>query len=404
MPNNSVFTRRFSLSDLVYAASGYRQHHSNQPVSQLIVEGYGQINHQSLLDAVTIASETSPVCRLRLSGKWGFKRWSADGALPTVHSISREWNGDYSEDLDFIDTPLDLIDGPVAEVIQLVGSKTWLIFRIHHAVTDGVGLVEFVMSVFAALNGKQPQNYHSRITLENMPEGNLDALPATVRNAPVPFPIPPQPINTDRSRIWQRITLPGKDSRILLRTILALSQLSATSDKRSARIQVPVNLRRHLPEEMTSANLIGMIRLDVDHNETLRSLVKKFSVLMEQNQELPVAVKSLTSRAMFWIPLPLLRALEKRVIRQLLRHPAFRCSGTVSSLGMIQLEALSTQSFNAISAFGIPIPPLGTPLMAVIMSNNHQSELVISACQALINPIEFSALAEQFIQKLNNSC
>jgi len=41
--------------------------------------------------------------------------------------------------------------------------------------------------------------------------------------------------------------------------------------------------------------------------------------------------------------------------------------------------------------------------MAVIMSNNHQSELVISACRALITPIEFSALAEQFIQKLNTS-
>lgn len=402
MYSNSVFSRKFSLSDLVYAASGYRQDDQFQLVSQFVVEGQGKLEEPALESAIVRVAATNPACRARLAGLWGFKRWRADGTLPRIRTVYREWDGQYEEGLDFIDTPLDLIRGPIAELVQVIGQKTWLVFRIHHAVTDGVGLIDFVTSLFDALNGQEPEHYYSRITLENMPEGNLHAIPSPVRDAPIPFRLTELKDATDRSRIWQRITVPGKDSRILLRTILALAKATNRHTPGSVRVHVPVNLRRHLPKEKSSANLIGMIRLDVDEDETLRSLVKKFSHLMDQKQELPIAVKSLTSKAMFWIPLWLLRALEKRIMTTLLSQARFRCSGTVSSLGFQDLNAFSCPGFKATSVLGIPVPPLGTPLMLVIISNEHQSELVISASRALASPNELNELADSIVQGLQS--
>ncbi len=399
MEHSQVFTRKLSLSDLIYAASGYKESDQNQLVCQLIVEGRGSIDEQVLQKAVEKAAHSNPAIRAQLRGFWGIKYWSSTGPLPRIKTIHQEWDGHYRQDSTFIDKPLDLIHGPVAEIIQVIGEKTYLVFRIHHAVTDGVGLMDYVRCVFQALNHQQSESFYSKVTVERLPPGNLKAIPPKVTNALIPFPLDNMNHQEfDRSRLWTRLIIPGKDNKILLKTILAIAELARGCSEESIRIHVPASLRRHVPREKTSANLIGMVRLDVEKSDTCRTLVKKFNARLEEKQELPIAANSLTSKLTFWVPLRLLRKLEKMAMGKMLERPRFQCSGTASSLGKIEFQEFSTDTFKANGCYGIPVPPLGSPLMAVLVSHDNATEIVLSANRTLISECSMGKISEQFKQ------
>lgn len=389
------FTRKLSLADLTYAASGYRLDHPNQLVCQLVIKGVGRIPDQHLSEAAAEVTRYCPSVRFRLKGFWIAKFWSASGPLPRVRSVIYDWDG-HSEHQDFLDTPLDLIAGPVAEIVQVIGRNTYLVFRVHHAVTDGMGLMEFAQAFFQVLNQAKPRHFLSKVTLEKMPPGNLAAIPPPVSDAPVPYPLQSPAAGVDRSRIWKRITLPGNDAKILLKTMLAIAALSRRETSVPVRIHMPVSLRRHVPEERSLANLIGMLRIDVEATDTERELVKKIKKVMADKQELPIAVNSVTSKLAFLFPLMVLHLLEKLTIKKLLQQPRFRCSGTTSHVGNIRLDDVSTEKFKADTVFGIPVPPLGTPIMAVIMTNENSTEIVVSANKTLID----DAAMDELVNKL----
>lgn len=402
MERSQVFRRRLSLADLIYAASGYREDDQNQLVSQLIIEGEGELPESTLQQAVVNVAIANPAVRSRLRGYWGVKFWSASGPQPRIRTIYQEWDGHFHNGLSFIDKPLDLITGPVAEIIQVVGTKTFLVFRIHHAVTDGVGLMDFARNVFHALNAKEPEKFLSTLTVEKMPPGNLKAMPPKVCDAATPFPLEPANLSTvDRSRVWNRLTIPGSDAKILLKTILAIADLARGESEQSIRIHVPASLRRHAPEEKTSANLVGMVRLDVEKNDDCRSLVRKFNARLEEKQELPIAVNSLTSKLMFWIPLRLLQKLERASVQKLLKQPRFTCSGTASYIGKVDINEFSCVAFSAHSLFGIPVTPLGSPLMAVLISNQNGTEIVLTVNRTLISDDSMKNLSEKFANRVH---
>lgn len=344
--------------------------------------------------AIERAADTFPACRAKLAGRWGFKRWVANGPLPPVRTLFQEWDGHSQEQSAFIDTPFDLVNGPVAEIVQVLGSKSWLVFRFHHAVTDGMGMVEFIKTVFDHINQQTPRSFIGTQTVEDLPGGNLAALPPKVTQVVYPFP------NTSRhddyagaSRVWARIAIDQKDERILLKTLLGLHQVIRPHSPGTVRFQVPVNLRRHLEDDATSSNMVGMVRLDIEEQDKLRTLVRKFRDRLNQNQELPIAVRSLTSRFMFWIPLNLMRVLGDVALKQTLTRKAFRSSGTISTLGNVDLKQVSAPGFVAESLFGIPPPPLGTPIMAVIISSCHRTEVVLSANCNLADQNQLDSLA-----------
>jgi len=402
--SEAVFSRKLSLPDLAYAASGYRRTDANQVACQLIVEGNGEVPHTLLEQAVARAAALNPVGCMRLAGLWGCKYWRADGPSPRVRTLHYEWDGQYHDGLEFLDGPLDIITGPVAEVIQVLGSKTYLVFRVHHAVADGVGTADFVQSIFDLLNQRQPELFLSRLRLEHLPEGNLENRPAPIKRAVPPFPLPQSVASTtDRRRVWTRLTVPGKDSRILLRTILAVARTAHANEAGPVRILVPVNLRRHVPGKLASANLVGMIRLDVTEQDNMRTLLRQFSQRMERKEELPVAVRSLASRLAFWVPLFLLRKLERKIISSHLKKSSFATTGTVSSIGMLDLERFSCAEFQASTLWGFPVTPLGTPLVILLTSSEHQSELILSANRSLLDYPGLQKLATDIGEAMQNA-
>lgn len=382
--DETSFSRKLSLSDVSYAASGYRQHHDHQLVCQLVVQGQGRIAEPALLQAVQEVARFCPAARVRLRGWWVAKRWSACGPLPRVRVVQREWDGLYHPGLDFIDTSLDLIAGPVAEVVQVVGRSTYLVFRAHHAVMDGVGLMDFARALFKLLNGIEPERYDSKVRLEDLPPGNVAAIPSPVSQAQIPF-VPQAAAALDRSRLWRRVSLPGTDNKILLKTMLALSRLAGDDPVSPVRIHMPVSLRRHIRQERSLSNLIGMLRMDIDVADDCKAVVRKIKQAMGEQQELPVAVNSITSKLAFAVPLMVLHCLQSLVIRSVLQRPRFRCSATTSHIGFVDLQACSTATFAAHTVFGIPVPPLGTPVMVVMMTNQHSTEMVVSVNRTLLN-------------------
>ena len=397
------FTRRLSLADLSYAATGYRKSHVNQIGCHLVVKGIGKIPEQKLKEAVAEVVRYCPILKSRLKGFWIAKYWSDTGPLPNVRTLHRDWDGQNQDSLDFIDTPLDLIDGPVAEVVQVIGRHTFLVFRVHHAATDGVGLLEFAKTFFKVLNREAAVQFSSRLVMEKLPHGNLDAIPPTVTNAP--FPYKPNEIEhhqIDRSRHWRRVTLPGNDKKILLKSILAISALARGDTACSVRVHVPVNLRRHAPDEQTMANMVGLLRMDIDVGDNERDILKKMKKVMGEKQELPIAINSVTSKLTFVFPLMFLRAVEQWAMKKRLANPRFRCSGTTSHMGYINLSDFSAEFFNAQSAFGIPASPLGAPLVVLTMTNDNYTEVVWSVNRTLISDEGMDDLVEKLSVQMEN--
>lgn len=396
------FTRKLSLSDITYAASGYRFSHDNQLICQLVVEGRGEIAEPALQQAARDLALSCPALRSRLKGFWIAKYWTSRGPLPRVRTLYREWDGHCQPGLEFIDTPLDLIRGPVAEIVQVIGRATYIVFRVHHAVTDGVGLMEFSRAFFNVLNGKSVDAFDSKVRLEDLPGGNIEAIPASVLDAAIPYTLRSSEADTgdsdvslDRSRHWRLISVPGADNKILMKVMLAIAEQARGDSKQAVRINMPVSLRRHIPQERSLANLIGMLRIDIAPGDDFKILLTKIKQAMAQKQELPIAVNSLTSKLAFVLPFMLLRLLEKKAIQALLSRPRFRCSGTASHIGHVDLEAYSNDVFTAKRVYGIPVPPLGTPLMAVMVNNHKSTEIVVSANRTLISDHTMDELVER---------
>lgn len=397
------FVRRLSLADLSYAATGYRKSHPNQIGCHLVVKGVGKIPEHKMKDAVKDVVRYCPILKARLRGFWIAKYWSDTGPLPAVRTIHRDWDGQCHKASDFIDTPLDLIEGPVAEIVQVIGRHTFLVFRVHHAATDGVGLVEFARAFFKVLKQETPEHFNSKLVMEKLPHGNLDAIPPTVTNAPFPYKLPAiDRNNLDRSRHWRRVTMPGSDKKILLKSILAISALARGDGAGSVRIHMPVNLRRHAPGERTMANMVGLLRMDIEPDDSERHLLKKIKKVMGEKQELPIAINSLTSKLTFVFPLMLLHCVEKWAMKKRFSNPRFRCSGTTSHMGNINLADFSAEYFQAQTAFGIPASPLGAPLVVLTMTNENCTEVVWSVNKTLISDEGMDDLVEQLSMRIES--
>lgn len=406
-----VYSRRISLADLGYACMGCRSTDKHQIINQLVIEGQGEVDEASLRSAIALVTESTPACRMVIRGKWGLKYWCADGPMPTLRVVTSDWNGEYSEDADFLDTAMDVFNGPVTEIIQVVSSKTYFVFRVHHAVMDGVATLEFAQNFFRALKGEVPETIQADTIAEDLevrkvsksrsklkPESKRRVLPEAL----TPLGQVPQEGKRGRERIWHRVSLahplPFHDLMILPKIMVELASIARRNamdaekgdgvgghGTNNVRMHVPVNLRRHIKSEnvvakKVAANLVGQMVLDIDEEESGRSLAKKFNAKLAENDEVANKAGICMVNFIRWIPFGLLERLAKQVInRKIRQRKKYVFSGTVSSIGYVDLDDYSTQSFLANSVFGIPIPVVSSPLFAAVCSNRNGTEILLGA-------------------------
>jgi hypothetical protein len=130
----------------------------NPPVwTTIAVEGHGLIDAQKLRNAIKIASQANPGSRLVLRGNLAWSRWVDSGTSPLLTEIENsDWDGMSSDGLKSLLKTHDVYRGPTAEVLIFYGEPLRMIFRAHHAVMDGRGLITWIEDIFRALNGQEP--------------------------------------------------------------------------------------------------------------------------------------------------------------------------------------------------------------------------------------------------------
>lgn len=378
---NTCFTRPISLPDLSYALGGSRHRHKQQVVNQCVIEGSGVLSEAKLQSAIEKVAKTTPACRMVIRNHWGFKHWRGDGPLPRLKTIHYPWDGYASDGLPFLDGPLDLFEGPVVEVIQVISQKTFLVFRIHHAVMDGVASNEFIRNVFRALRNETPD--------ECCFTDSDEAFIQQKRNSPVAMKLEPalSPLGdlghageiSRPSLIWRRITLPSSSLVIMPKTMLALAEIARKYGSGLVRFRMPVDLRRHQPGSNAAGNLIGVMLLDVDEQDSVRSLVKKLNRQLSERRDIPKVQPRWVRVLARWIPFFVLEVLAKYVTYQYLRTQQYHYSATLSSVAATSLADYSTEQFTAKTMFGVPIAPMTSAVFVAICSNPQTTEITIGA-------------------------
>lgn len=142
-------------------------------VIQVCVEGDGAIGYASLERAVAEASRACPGARLVREGRW----WTDSGTAPAVRVLEPG-----SAALRAGLPP----GGPTCEVL-LAGST--VVFRAHHAVMDGRGVLRWAAEVFRALRGEPPtpaRATDSDFTLLARLGGGRSATPRLTARSPRP--------------------------------------------------------------------------------------------------------------------------------------------------------------------------------------------------------------------------
>lgn len=324
----------------------------------LIAEWHGPLDIDRWRAA--IAAATSPGMRLRLRGVLRGARWVvADEPVP-VDVIELPWAGDdrapwLAEPLPPTSAPVRvrLVPGRAHGIDGMYGTDgipgadatystdgthgtdptvSRVVFSAHHAITDGRGLWTFLTDTLRALAGEaiDPPPAGPLTDTDLARRLGLTPLPALVDDAVPICPLPPgAPIR------WRRRRLPP-GPQVLPR--LAAAFLATVDAPGPRRMGVPVDLRRYAPGLVSTANLTGVLHLDLPPAPTPAAIRQALDAGLADRT---AARHPLAADAVRAFPLWLMASVARAVVRRHLRAQRFGTTVTLSHLGRHALQVAS---------------------------------------------------------------
>ncbi len=357
-------------------------------VNQMVLEGEGiptpggGSSWDQLLESVAAAQ---PGIRVRLKGVLSQSRWVADGPYPRFREVDGSgWDGNGPDGAWFLQEPLDPLQGPTSELILVHGDPTRLVVRTHHGSMDGAGTILFAKGIFAALRGEPLPAVVIGMPNDEMVARDLDvpAEPSPRRNCVAPTGKPRQaPFGVT----WKRIRVQGINfHRVSSQIAVALARHACLTRYDNFRVDIPVDLRRLLNGLRSSANLTGLIRIDISEhlhkNNPLESVALNIQESLNGRSE-----AAFTKAASFarWVPISQLARMGRQAANKSLKDGIFSTSATLSNLGRIDLAHFSGRGFQAQRAFFIPPGSPGLPLFVTLVGDREGVEFCASAPNAL---------------------
>ncbi|MBA8923283.1 amino acid adenylation domain-containing protein [Kutzneria viridogrisea] len=315
------------------------------------VEGVGRIDPERLTEAVAVAARACPGMRLALTSEEPV--WRDTGLAPRVRVVEAA-RFDFEQFADEPNIREGLVEegGPTCEVVLIEGTDSTVLFRAHHAVTDGAGMRTWIQEVFRALRGEQPLGATDPRNIDellaSLPKPACEEEPAP--ETPIPSVLPRPSELTPRRHFWLRRTVPGNHPAVVAKIAAALT---AASGLDQGGFWIPVDLRRHLPELRTTAGLAKVITLRTGRGEDWTQVQDRLLALLAENYDLvdhfdygPLAEYSLAEIRDF------LDTREEESIQ--IAERDYGGSAALSHLGRFELAELSTESFEATTVYGLP--------------------------------------------------
>ncbi len=345
-------------------------------VNQLVVVGEGTAPPPGLAEAVDRAGAAHPGLAVRLRG-WGARTRWVPGEAPALRRVAEPWEA--RGPAAWTAAPLDPRRGPVCEVVAGPG---FLVFRTHHAVTDGSGTLAFARDVFAALRGEAPRGsapgpLHDAALVRRVRPPGPEARPPPSR----PDAVAPtgMPSGGDGRPVWARRTVPAGRG-VLGRAMAGFHEAARRlAGEGTVRVAVSADLRSRLGVADLSGNLSSFVHVDLDAAPPAALRARVDRALAAGDAEAVL----LAADRLRGLPLGLLAWAGRRAARRLLRTGRAPASGTISNLGRADLAALSAPGLRAASAFWIPPGNPSNPMFLTLAGAGGRVEICASCPAAL---------------------
>lgn len=391
-----AFYRRPSPLELTYLAADTPTY--SPYVNQFFAEGVGDLDLQSLAKAVETVAAVMIEIRMKLKGHWRWRYWDSAGPLPHVYSVNAaNWDGLSNEGAPIIGAPMNVRSGPVCEIVLLEGNPKRVLFRTHHACTDGAGTLFLMNQVFKVLRGEVPDAPNSCSTEWDVAQQEgpcekktpLGSCKPIFRNTQIP------PI---QGCIWKRVLYKGNASGITGKVMSVLASIASPAEDERLVFRIPADLRRYLPKgQFTASNCSSALDIEIGEDRTPRRLQQAIVTAMRTKQD--IALIHPNARFLHWFPLRYLATPEK-YRRKAYQENQFPYSCVITNVGVVPLESLSCAQFKCTGAYGVNIP---LPLASLSVSFSLCKEGVwisIGIPRAIGTSTDLDKISADIIMKL----
>jgi hypothetical protein len=331
-------------------------------IIEVVVEGAGTIDAEALARAVDTASLANPGTRLVARGVLHATRLIDAGLAPPVRRVDGTgWSGCGAEGLPFYRFPLSVRKGPTCDVILMPGPTTRIMFRGHHAVIDGQGLMMWAADVFRALRGEMPAgsgwtesvDQYRRMTPEREPKwtGGQAAAPTGM------------PRGRGGRVSFSRVEIPGPISALMPRLML-LAAGAARRHQPSGRVVfgVPVSLRHRKPGVRSSSNLSRAVYVEITPDTAIADIHRAVYRCRQTDGRLALAEALIP-----FMPLRVLRASLERGYRKSFDTGRYWVSGIVSNFGRFDRQQFTAPGFTPRALFALPPSTCSTPVFFFLL-------------------------------------
>jgi amino acid adenylation domain-containing protein len=374
MFNTTKYQRKLSFSEKTYLAMD----DASIPMTvQLIVEFDNDLDSNLLQNAIELASNANPGSRLRLKRKLKGATWVDSGICPKLIEIDAPWNADEADCNPYVDRSLGNKNEPTTEVLMF--NNATLLFRAHHAVMDGKGIITWMEDIFSALNGEIPKGSNCNLTdrEQALSLGRTAHRPYYASNAESPISNLSLSINNVVG-VQKLISgvYPGLVARIIEIITKQLKGFESTESGIIARFMTPVDMRRHRPEVRTTANMSSPLIININQQTNWADIQQSLVEKLENNDD---GMVGKWDHLFQYLPSKMMTRLVKQIFHSHEESGQFVFSTTISNFGKIDLNKFSGTTFRAKKVSTVPIAdPLGAITIVTLEFEDH-IEITISS-------------------------
>ena len=239
--------------------------------------------------------------------------------------------------------------------------KNQILFRVSHAVMDGRGSLIWMRQIFKSLQGESINPTDNRLIVQ-------DLITHSKQISHINFP----GITNSKKYFFQTKLIKNSRSHLMAKIASRIPEYFGLD---SARIMIPVDLRRYVPEITHTGNLSAPIFLDILKNNSWQEIQQQLLSKLAEKQELyqDLSFDFILKHAPGWV--------IKTILNTMLKLRYFMAHAIISDLGKINLAEFSTSEIKAISFKPYPVHTGMIPLSIILADCGAHTEIVLSCSE-----------------------
>jgi NRPS condensation-like uncharacterized protein len=268
-------------------------------------------------------------------------------------------------------------------------NRMLLMLRSHHAVMDGMGCMHFLRELFRALRGEPLLGTNAAFSDVDVMQ-SVGAIRSTSRHIKTSA-MTGAPQGMTRGDQWRRVYVGGPKKNLLGHIVAAMIEFAGQYTELPMLVGVPVDLRRHVPGLLSTANFTNMLLVRLEKGEGAEDFKRRLHEMLDQKME---TMYPRILEIFKWLPLSWMDRLVSRNEKNFHNKKALE-TVVVSNLGRADSSEFSCPGYRTDGMFVIPIP--GSVFAGLAGMDDHV-ELTINIPNVLSSNGRFDAF-EKFLQQ-----